>query len=136
MRYLGRMSCTVLLITCAAVLPITSVRGEALATDEVLLLDVASGLDFQGGVSLTMSPPATLEFWVAATWIEEPAYDPCLFSLEGEDGVAYSVHVQADRRAIGLYAGGGYAALPFDFSDGRMHSVTLVSYSRHYPSFL
>jgi len=128
-RYLRRVSRTVLMTVCSVVLPFSLVHGEALGEDEVLLLDVASGLDFRGGVSLSMAPPATLEFLVAATWSKEPAYDPCLLSLEGQDGVAYSVHVRADRKAIGLFASGGYATLPFDFSDGRMHSVTLVSYS-------
>ncbi|MCP5180550.1 MAG: hypothetical protein H6994_11750 [Pseudomonadales bacterium] len=109
---------------------------EPVGADEALLMDGRSGMDFPAGVGLSLAPPATLEFWVAATWEQPPDFDPCVLSLEGDDGVLWAVHVQADRQTLGLYTPQGFASVPVRLDDGRLHSVTLAAYSEQLTEFI
>lgn len=113
-----------------------SATGEPAGADEALWMDGRSGVDFPAASGLALTPPATLEFWVAATWEQVPDFDPCVLSLEGENGVVWAVHVQADRKAIGLFTPQGYATVPIRLDDGRLHSVALVATSAQFTEFV
>lgn len=101
--------------------------AQALDPDEIALFDGQSRLDFPGSPALTLRSPATVEFWASAGWTEVPDYDPCVLASLGETDLNFAVHITADRQRIGLFAQGAFAALPFDFSDGLMHHVAVIS---------
>ncbi len=91
--------------------------------DEVAVFDGAARLDYPPSESFALAAPATIELWVAAGWTESPGYDPCVLAAIDEGGVAYAIHLGADRRSLVLYAGDRIARADFDFSDGAMHHV-------------
>lgn len=115
-------------LAAAMLLSLTSLsplHAQELEADEIAVFDGDSRLDYPGSPALDLASPATIEFWVAAAWIEEPAYDPCVLAALGEAGLIVSVHITADRKAIGVYHGSEFAAVEFDFTDGLMHRVVL-----------
>ena len=118
------------LIPSAMLLAASTFPGYAqeLAPDEVAVFDGSSRLDYPGSPALELSAPASVEFWVSPGWRDVPAYDPCIVSSIGEAGVNFAVHITADRKSIGLYAGERFATLPFDFTDALMHHVALISF--------
>lgn len=46
----------------------------------------------------------------------------------GEGAPRYSVHITADKQKIGLFAGDEWDAIDFDFPDGKLHYVALITY--------
>lgn len=106
----------------------STATAQTLEADEVVVFDGQSRLDYPGSPALVPGFPATLEFWIAPAWQDPLAYDPCVVSSMGLEQVNYAVHIGADRQSIGLFVGDRHARLPFDFSDGRMHHVALLSY--------
>lgn len=84
-----------------------------------LLLPPAIALDINGA--------GTIEFWVAARWDGDLGYDPGLIAYSGPKGPRFAIHMQADAKALGIYAGSNYQAVPYDFSDGSLHYVAVVN---------
>ena len=113
-----------LLLTAGCVAPL---MAQDLDADEIAVFDGESRLDYPGSPALDLSSPATVEFWVAPAWKEEPAYDPCVLSSVGEAGLIFAVHITADRKRIGVFDGASFVSLPFDFTDGLMHRVVLMA---------
>ncbi|MGQ0698931.1 MAG: LamG-like jellyroll fold domain-containing protein [Panacagrimonas sp.] len=102
-------------------------RAQTLDPGEIAVFDGQSRLDYPGNPALNLRSPATVEFWVSAGWTQAPDYDPCVLASLGEAALNFAVHIAADRQAIGLFAKGAFAALPFDFRDGLMHHVAVIS---------
>ena len=86
----------------------------------------------QGGLLLPPMPAldisnyGTIEFWVATRWTANPGYDPAVMALTGPKGARFAVLISGDRKALGVWAGANYAAVPFDFSDNAQHFVALT----------
>src|SRR5262245_33276220 len=120
-----------------------SLAGAATAAGDPgfrpLLLDGQTSLEVESTPGLDLGPQSTIEFVVATAWEDEDgvtAYPAVLGRREPYDGdepagfaaaTQYSVHVAPDRRSLGLFDGTRYASVPFDFTDGRLHHVALVT---------
>ncbi len=78
-------------------------------------------------IALDINAAGTIEFWVAASWDGNLGYDPGLVAYSGPKGPRFAIHMQADAKALGIYAGSNYQAIPFDFSDGALHYVAVVN---------
>lgn len=78
--------------------------------------------------SLDLELNGTIEFWVAAKWESKLDYDPAILANSSGEGVRYSVHITADKQAIGMFSGEEWDKLSFDFSDGKLHYVALITY--------
>ncbi len=90
-------------------------------------LDGQNGVTVPGDAALDLAFAGTIEFWIAPAWASSIDHDPTVLANVGETGVRYSIHVTADRKAIGLYAGENWQTVPFDFTDGRLHHVAMTT---------
>ena len=86
-----------------------------------------SSLSYPPTLALEINDSGTIEFWVAAQWQADPGYDPAILAYSGASGPRFAVHIGADRKSLGVFAGAYYAAVPYDFSDGALHYVALVT---------
>jgi len=103
-------------------------QGVEGGPDQGLLLDGA------GSVALGSVPDfdfpdgtGTVEAWVRADWPDSfNSYNPCLFADRDGGLVAWSVHMNADKRGLGVYNGSVY--LPQSISDAGSdwHHVAIV----------
>ena len=101
--------------------------AEDIAADELAVFDGETRLDYAGHPAFQFSTPATVEFWIAPSWLETAEFDPCVVSSLSENSVNFAICIGADRNSIGLYAGEKYASLPFDLSDDNLHHVAVIS---------
>jgi hypothetical protein len=92
----------------------------------MMTFDGTEGLSYVAPSALDIDGAGTLELWVRAGWQASPGYDPAVLSYQGPTGVRMALVVTADARALGVWAGPYYAAIPFDFSDGKLHHVALT----------
>jgi concanavalin A-like lectin/glucanase superfamily protein len=123
----------ILRITFALMLSSASLlSGETFAQSNQYIPITAN---FTGKGALVMPPsPAldingagTIEFWVAPQWEGELTYDPAIIAYTGPKGPRFSVHMSANKRGIGVYAGTFYDGVNYDFSDGALHHVAIVT---------
>ena len=91
----------------------------------VAKFDGKGGVSFPSDVSLEFSRYATIEFWVAATW-SQIDYDPFILSYLGPQGPRYGIVISGDKQRIGMVSGEMGAAIPYDFSDGKLHHVAFI----------
>lgn len=83
-------------------------------------------LGFPGDEAFGFGEQATLEFWAAAGWDQDPGHDPVLVYHADEEGFIYVLAMLADRSGLTLQAGDSADELAFDFTDGRLHHIALV----------
>lgn len=114
-----------------AALAIANLSAPSFAGDmtpAILELDGSNAIALPPDESLDLEVTGTIEFWVAAKWDEALDYDPAILADMGAEGPRYSVHITADKQALGLFSGDEWETAPFDFSDGKLHFVSLTTY--------
>jgi hypothetical protein len=79
--------------------------------------------------ALDINAAGTIEFWVSAQWEGTLDYDPAIiaYAKPGRLGPRFAIHMLADTKGLGVYAGTNYQVVPFDFSDAALHYVALVN---------
>ncbi|MFW5633907.1 MAG: LamG-like jellyroll fold domain-containing protein [Erythrobacter sp.] len=77
--------------------------------------------------ALDINGLGTIEFWVSAKWQGELDYDPAVMGYSGPQGPRFAIHIAGDKSGLGLFAGPFYDGVAFDFSDGVLHHVALVT---------
>jgi hypothetical protein len=100
--------------------------GLAGGPDQALLLDGAGfvGLgavpdfDFASGVG-------SVEAWVRADWTDI-GYNPCLIADRNESAVNWSIHMNADKKAIGVWNGTAYTILAIPDAGTAWHHMAVV----------
>lgn len=122
-----RRSVTSILV--GLLLAVPALAQETSYVPDVLELDGQSTMVFPTDESLDLSGGSTIEFWVQPDWTKAPAFDPVILSYAGEEGASYLVTVLRDRDGLGVMSGDTYEVVPFDFTDGQMHHVALISYA-------
>ena len=96
---------------------------------DITELDGTSTLEFSDLSELNLSQTATIEFWVAPGWTEDPDYDPVIVCEAGEEGLSYLIAMLRDRDGLAIATGDGEddeEIITFDFTDGQMHHVAIV----------
>ena len=101
-------------------------QGVAGGPDQGLLLD---GL---GHINLGTVPDfdfadgsGSIEAWVQADW-SSINYAPCLFADRDGGPVTWSVHMNADKKAIGLWNGTTYQTIAFPDAGTNWHHVGVI----------
>jgi hypothetical protein len=129
----------VLLLALLLALPGAAQEEEEVTEITPLILDGLTTLEVEASPGLELGDASTIEFLIATAWDEEDAvaeYPAVLGRREPYEGdeaggfaaaTQYSVHITPDRQAIGLFDGERFASVPFDFSDGKLHHVALVT---------
>ncbi|MEN8160342.1 MAG: LamG domain-containing protein, partial [Myxococcota bacterium] len=114
-------------------------QDEEATTFTPLVLDGQTSIEVEPSPALALGEASTIEFWIATAWEDEDGVEsfPAVLGrrepYEGSEpegfaaATQYSVHLTPDRQAIGLFDGTRFASVPFDFSDGRLHHVALVT---------
>jgi len=96
--------------------------GQGLLLDGAghVALSTVSDFNFSDGTG-------TVEAWVRADW---PAtfgsYNPCLFADRDGGQVTWSVHMNADKRGLGVWNGTTYEPLPLPNAGTDWHHVAVV----------
>lgn len=103
-------------------------QGEGTYAIDVLALDGSETLAFDTDDRLAPTEQSTIEFWVQPGWETPPEFDPVVLSNAGPEGISYLAGLTAEGDGLIIAAGDTLEAVPFDFSDGRMHHVALVDY--------
>lgn len=102
---------------------------QAISEQELVYFDGESALDYPANPVLALQSLGSVEFWASALWAEDLDYDPSVIaSLSGET-VNYAVHIAGDRQALVFYSGEHSSRIPFDFTDGLMHHIAVVSFN-------
>ena len=114
------------LMMCGLLVLSSAAWGQAYAPD-VLELDGRETLVFGGEPEFSFTHGGSVEFWVAPGWVDVPGYDPAILSRVGESGIEYLVAVLRERNGLGVLVGDSENVVSFDFSDGQLHHVALVS---------
>ncbi|MEM1175272.1 MAG: LamG domain-containing protein [Pseudomonadota bacterium] len=114
------------LITCGLLVLSSTVWGQAY-TPDVLELDGRETLVFAGEPEFSFTQGGSVEFWVAPGWVDAPGYDPAILSRVGETGTEYLVALLRERNGLGVLVGDSEHVVSFDFSDGQLHHVALVT---------
>ncbi|HVV72501.1 MAG TPA: LamG-like jellyroll fold domain-containing protein, partial [Verrucomicrobiae bacterium] len=99
--------------------------GVAGGPDQGLLLDGAgqatfgpvSDFDFSDGTG-------SVEAWVRADW-DSIGYNPCLFADRDGGIVNWSIHMNADKRALGMWNGTAYQTFGFPDAGTNWHHVVV-----------
>lgn len=94
--------------------PTATFSGEG-----ALILPPSNALDINGA--------GTIEFWVSAQWEGELAYDPGLIVYTGLKGPRFAIHMAANAKGVGVYAGEYFEGVQYDFSDGALHYVAIIT---------
>jgi len=84
-----------------------------------LLLPFANVLNINGA--------GTIEFWVSAQWEGKLEYDPAIIAYAGPEGPRFAVHLASNAKGIGIYAGEYFEGVQYDFTDGALHYVAIVT---------
>lgn len=84
-----------------------------------LLLPYANVLNINGA--------GTIEFWVSAQWEGKLEYDPGIIAYVGSEGPRFAIHMASNAKGIGIYAGQYYEGVQYDFTDGALHYVAIVT---------
>ncbi len=84
-----------------------------------LLLPFANVLNINGA--------GTIEFWVSAQWEGKLEYDPGIIAYVGSGGPRFAVHMASNAKGIGIYAGQYYEGVKYDFTDGALHYVAIIT---------
>lgn len=121
---------TLISISAGFLLALPALAQDTQYVPDVLELDGQSTMVFPTDESLDLSGGSTIEFWVQPDWTNAPAFDPVVLSYAGEQGASYLITVLRDRDGIGVMSGDTYEVVPFDFGDGQMHHVALISYAK------
>jgi hypothetical protein len=93
----------------------------------VARFDGSGAIAMPANESLDINGLGTIEFWVSAKWQGELEYDPAIMGYSGPQGPRFAIHIAGDKSGLGLYAGELYDGVAFDFSDGLLHHVALVT---------
>ncbi len=101
--------------------------GIAGGPDQGLLLDgggyvslgYVSDFDFANGTG-------SVEAWARADWGSDIAYNPALFADRDGGLTTWSVHMNSDKRAIGMWNGMAYSTLPIPNAGTTWHHVVVV----------
>ncbi|MEN8160341.1 MAG: LamG domain-containing protein [Myxococcota bacterium] len=127
------------LLLAAWALPAAAQDAEPAPSLSPLLLDGETSLEVDPSPGLALGPACTIELVLATAWDDEDGVEghPGVLGrrtpADGDDPEAlaaatqWSVHITPDRRAIGLFDGRYFGSVPFDFSDGELHHVALVT---------
>ncbi|MEZ5921538.1 MAG: LamG domain-containing protein [Parvularculaceae bacterium] len=115
----------------AASLPALA-QDETPAPADTYRPDIA---EFAGADSIELAPNSslflygdgTIEFWAVPDWKDDPGYDPVVISNAGPDGASYLVSILGDRTGVGVRSGESEGYAPFDFTDGLLHHIAVVS---------
>ena len=119
---------TKLMVGLAMFILPASISAQSYIPD-VLELDGTETLEFPADDRVQLADGATIEFWVAPDWKEDPGYDPVILSNRGNSGYSYMIAMLRDRNGIGIISGGEVDLAPFDFTDGKLHHVAIIDYS-------
>ena len=126
---LARLLCALALIAAALVGPLTA-QGQAQQAGYqpiVARFDGSGAIAMPANEALDINGLGTIEFWVSAKWQGELEYDPAVMGYSGPQGPRFAVHIAGDKSGLGLFAGAFYDGVAFDFSDGLLHHVALVT---------
>lgn len=93
---------------------------------DIIELDGTVTLAFPPDDRLALKGGATIEFWVQPDWKGDPGYDPVILSNDGPAGPSYVIAMLRGKNGIGVISGDKSFTAPYDFSDGKMHHVTVI----------
>jgi hypothetical protein len=129
MRKLIFATCFTLASSLAA--PLTAfaqpVPVAVVTTDpQVAIFDGTNAISLPGEQSLNLTDVSTIEFWVKPNWTRL-SYAPVILSAFADEAVRYAIVMTANKKAIGLYSGGDWDYVEFDFDDGKSHHVAFVN---------
>lgn len=94
---------------------------------DVAEFDGSNAMTFEPAEQLDLAGGGTLEFWVVPDWTEDPGYDPAIVSNAGPEGASYLIAMLRGRDGLAFVSGAAEDVVAFDFSDGQMHHVAMLS---------
>lgn len=68
----------------------------------------------------------TVEFWVRADWTGSLSYNPCLVASRNGGTVNWSIHMERDRRRIGMWNGMSYLTVLIPDAGTNWHHAAVV----------
>jgi hypothetical protein len=97
-------------------------------TPDIAEFDGTNAMAFPPDGSLDLSDGGTIEFWVLPEWTQDPGYDPAIVSNIGTLGASYMVVMLGSRKGVGVAVGDRFESLDFDFTDGKLHHVSISDF--------
>lgn len=82
-------------------------------------LDFVEDFDFADGTG-------TVEAWVRSDWIGSPGYNPCIFADRDGGPVRWSIHMNINKGAYGLWNGASYSPQAISGADGTWRHLAVV----------
>ncbi|MEE4299531.1 MAG: LamG-like jellyroll fold domain-containing protein [Pseudomonadales bacterium] len=119
------MKATLIAATLAAGLLASALASAEAYSPDLIELDGARSLLFEGGPAVSLAGGGTLECWLAPDWTADPGYDPVLLSNLGPEGYAWAIALLRDRDGLAIVAGEEEDVVAFDFTDGQLHHVAV-----------
>lgn len=124
-----RMNYPHLMITACAVLALTSGPARAHSFDaDFGEFDGESCMVFPPSDPLILLGGASLEFWVQPDWLSPREDNPVIISNSGPVGALYEIAIAPLRDGLVIHAGAKEEIVGFDFTDGTMHHVAVISF--------
>jgi hypothetical protein len=92
-----------------------------------LLLDGGGFADLGGVPDFQFSSgTGSVEAWVRADWAGVAGYNPCLFADRNSGPVRWSVHMNGDKQAVGMWNGLQYLTLPMPSAGTNWHHLAVA----------
>jgi len=114
-----------IVVTTLVLVSLTAVADDY--EPDIVEFNEQTGLSFAGHPAFNMGEGGTVEFWVAPGWQTDPGYDPVLLSSETDDDFSLVLSMLGDKTGLTIQTRDNYGEVSFDFSDGTMHHVAVVS---------
>ena len=105
---------------------ILSASAQQSYTPDVLTFDGATTLSVAPDPAFNLSTNFTIEFWVAAGWVEELGYNPVIVSNAGAEGANYKIVLLNDANGLAVITGDTQWHTEYKFSDEKLHHVAIV----------
>ena len=93
---------------------------QGLSLDGAGRLDLGAVSDFDFG-----SGTGTVEAWVRADW-DSIGYNPCLFADRDGGTANWSIHLNSDKRGIGMWNGTTYQTFALPYAGSSWHHTAVV----------
>lgn len=93
-------------------------QGLSLPGNAHVKLGQVEAFDFANGTG-------SIEAWVRAGWTTM-AYNPCLFADRDGGPVNWSIHMNSDKRAVGMWNGSGYQTMAIPSAGANWHHFVVT----------
>lgn len=124
---MSRLIASIMAALAFLMLPVHSTAQQTSHRPVVANFNGSGALVMPANEALDINGSGTIEFWVSAKWQGTLNYDPAIMAYSGRLGPRFAIHMSGDKQGLGLYAGQFYDGVNYNFADGLLHHVALIT---------